>query len=94
MKNALGVFHEPCGIRKYPGGVFSRKAVADSFGQVMNGERGCGVSRYGKNALGVFHEPCGIRKYPGGVFSRKAVADLFGQAMNGERKIRRLRAAL
>ena len=30
---------EPCGIRKYPGGVFSRKAVADLFGQVMNGER-------------------------------------------------------
>ena len=38
-KNASGVFHEPCGIRKYPGGVFSRKAVADLFGQAMNGER-------------------------------------------------------
>ena len=24
---------------KYPGGVFSRKAVADLFGQAMNGER-------------------------------------------------------
>ena len=47
---------EPCGIRKYPGGVFSRKAVADLIGQAMNGERGCGASRYGKNALGVFHE--------------------------------------
>ena len=68
--------------------------MADLIGQAMNGERGCGASRYVKNALGVFHEPCGIRKYPGGVFSRKAVADLFGQAMNGERKIRRLRAAL
>ena len=32
-------FHEPYGFRKYPGGVFSRKAVADLLGQVMNGER-------------------------------------------------------
>ena len=36
--NGVG-FHEPCGIRKYPGGVFSRKAVADLLGQAMNGER-------------------------------------------------------
>ena len=32
-------FYEPYGFRKYPGGVFSRKAVADLFGQAMNGER-------------------------------------------------------
>ncbi len=29
----------PYGIRKYPCGVFSRKAVADLLGQAMNGER-------------------------------------------------------
>ena len=32
-------FHEPYGFRKYPGGVFSRKAVADLLGQAINGER-------------------------------------------------------
>ena len=29
----------PYGFRKCPGGTFSRKAVADLFGQVMNGGR-------------------------------------------------------
>ena len=48
---------EPCGIRKYPGGVFSRKAVADLFGQAMNGERGCGAAAKLKTNPQVgFHE--------------------------------------
>ena len=32
-------FPPPCGIRKRPGGASSRKAVADLFGQAMNGKR-------------------------------------------------------
>ena len=51
---------EPCGIRKYPGGVFSRKAVADLFGQVMNGEREDGFPKGRERAL----------KYAAGVRAR------------------------
>ena len=53
-------FPPPCGIRKRPGGAFSRKAVADLFGQAMNGERKNGVAKGRECAL----------KYAAGVRTR------------------------
>ncbi len=52
---------EPCGIRKYPGGVFSRKAVADLLGQVMNGERAAAPAAMGKTLQAFFMSALGAR---------------------------------
>ena len=53
-------FPPPCGIRKRPGGASSRKAVADLFGQAMNGKQENRVTKGRECAL----------KYAAGVRTR------------------------
>ena len=47
-------FPPPCGIRKRPGGASSRKAVADLFGQAMNGKRAAAPAAMGKTLQAFF----------------------------------------
>ena len=47
-------FPPPCGIRKRPGGASSRKAVADLFGQAMNGKRAAAPAATGKTLQAFF----------------------------------------
>ena len=51
---SVRTFPPPCGIRKRPGGAFSRKAVADLFGQAMNGERAAAPAATGKTLQAFF----------------------------------------